>query len=414
MMDNSAIISAMQKAGTLIDHMAIVRSRLDRKLATKFSIFDPTGYHENIMSKVIRLLLDPNGSHAQGESFLRAFLETLSDSRNVSDFLNLDLTKANVSCEWLTCKGRKIDVVVEIGKKRFGIENKLWAADQQDQVSHYLKSVDFLVYLTIDRGLPSVSSIPLEECKAAIEKGNLLIMQYKHRPQYDSDIADADIAVADFSVWLNKCLHLSESDKIRWYLQELITLIDVQFYEESVFMGDYMLKDILLKNDDVFDVFLELKGCQYDLEEALVANFFTQLKIRLDERLKDKTNWKLIYTNKDARKAWNDSFFRIERTSGGYICIAFDIRDYRNMYCGWTSEKYQDKFKKVFSDFKHNQQENENIWEFIKELDNLTRIDCMKELKKFMDDPDNSQLTETVTKLVDKIVRFIGEVDKAE
>ena len=94
MNNSSMIISAMKKANTMIGYMEAMRSNFDRKLATKFSIFEPTGYDERTISKIIRLLLDPKGGHGQGSNFLKEFLkylcETLPNNNKITGFKNPD------------------------------------------------------------------------------------------------------------------------------------------------------------------------------------------------------------------------------------------------------------------------------------------------------------------------------------
>ena len=69
--------------GGLVPAVDIVRraqKEMDRRAATKFSIFDYLCVRETDLSRIFADLLDPSGSHGQGDRFLSLFLkETLPE-----------------------------------------------------------------------------------------------------------------------------------------------------------------------------------------------------------------------------------------------------------------------------------------------------------------------------------------------
>jgi hypothetical protein len=346
------------------------------------------------------MLLNPKGSHDQGDRFLRAFLEMLyaadfPEKRKITEFLNLDLKKAVVQCEEYL-QGRRIDISVTINNKRFGIENKIEAGDQTNQIYDYLKTgdFDFLIYISPDRERPDDISIPLAECEEMINKGKLLIMKHK----YSSASAYA---------WLKRCAEITESDKIRWYLREVMTLIDI-IYEEDSYMNN-AVAEILLKNNDVFDAFIKLKPHQRELEDVLVYNFFSQLKIKLTDKLKNNAGWEIFLNPKIDRYVKNPSCFVVKNKDWN-LYLSFDFTEYKQMYCLVSQKELWDVFEKIFGKDGSNQEGY--MWIFIKELPDCKSPDCMKKLRDLLNNSENSELSNVIRDLCEKITKFVDEVGK--
>ena len=172
--DRAEFKDALARITTVSSIIAETRQQLEVKLASNFSIFEQINYDENYISRIIKHLLDPRGSHSQGSRFLKAYLKTLFDyftqynkenkenndkqynTENIENILNhQNMDKAIVRCNDPTKDNRLIDITVtwDATKKKFGIENKLWARDQKNQVSDYLKDLPgdgFLIYLSIE------------------------------------------------------------------------------------------------------------------------------------------------------------------------------------------------------------------------------------------------------------------------
>ena len=115
-------------------------------------------------SRMIKSLLDPNGTHYQDNLFLDIFLEVLE----ILDF-NIKTKSCWVETEYGNKKDR-IDIYVTDNKKHIIIENKLDATDQKEQIKRYIDLIydensdvkynDILViYLSIDKDKPSDESL---------------------------------------------------------------------------------------------------------------------------------------------------------------------------------------------------------------------------------------------------------------
>lgn len=99
-------------------------------------------------SNFIYELLNPEGSHNQKDRFLKLFL------KNVLKLSDDDKT-LNVYQEYLTSHNRRIDFVIETEAYQIGIEMKIDAGDQDDQLIDYARELGLkerepkLYYLTL-------------------------------------------------------------------------------------------------------------------------------------------------------------------------------------------------------------------------------------------------------------------------
>ncbi len=198
------------------------KEQVDRYLASDFNLVAITRPEETDISRFIALLLEPKGTHGQGDVFLQKFVEILKrelPEGSVSRFTaNSDKFKdAQIITEYTTSKGRRIDLLIKLPTGfRIGIENKIYAGDQEKQLldySEYLKDTSgnnyVLIYLTCGERTPSMESIP-EELRKKLEKtGNFISLSYKK-----------------FLIpWLQECLKGCEADKVRWFIRDFITWV---------------------------------------------------------------------------------------------------------------------------------------------------------------------------------------------
>lgn len=133
-----------------------VRKEESRKRGERFNVFEMLGvaHYEVTHSKIIAGFLNPQGSHGQGDLFLRLFLQTIDSDGEIS----IDTTNSKVYTEYDTGNGR-IDILIE-DKTGHGIviENKVYAGDQPEQLirynsfseNKYKKGNYIIYYLTLD------------------------------------------------------------------------------------------------------------------------------------------------------------------------------------------------------------------------------------------------------------------------
>ena len=190
------------------------RRRIAVYNATEFTPFDFFGLDENSLSRALACLLDADGTHGQGEIFLREFLAVSS--------IDLPATHRpyKVKTQFplrTTPNTRFIDILIDFGELGIGIENKPWAGDQPDQIGDYCTALDQrydgefrLVYLAGDGREPaSISRARVNTLKG---QGKLITLSY-----------------AVLTEWLARCSRLCEADKVRWFLRDLAAFFAGEF-----------------------------------------------------------------------------------------------------------------------------------------------------------------------------------------
>ena len=119
----------------LLEQVALISKRQDEDATgDMFNIFRVCGvnYYEKPHSAILAEFLNPKGSHGLKSKFLDAFLRiTLPD-------FSFETENASVHIEYSMADGR-IDILIEDASKKQGIvvENKLYAADQPEQLKRY-------------------------------------------------------------------------------------------------------------------------------------------------------------------------------------------------------------------------------------------------------------------------------------
>jgi hypothetical protein len=135
-----------------------------QKTGDRFNIFEiaAIGDDEVKVCRILRELLDPNGSHAQGSVYLKLFAKIVLEM-NICDDVLCD---AEVFSEFLTDGNRRIDLAIKTRDDFIPIEVKIHAGDQERQVADYYEyakkvgkqNSTKLFYLTLDGRPPSPGS----------------------------------------------------------------------------------------------------------------------------------------------------------------------------------------------------------------------------------------------------------------
>ena len=118
---------------------------LERREAFRFNVFELFGLErqERVHSCFLRELLDPMGSHSQGDLFLRAFLEYCQSKYSrfprLLDSAQFDLGNLRVYAEIPTGLGRPDLLILLEARFAVVIENKIDAPEGRDQINRYRK-----------------------------------------------------------------------------------------------------------------------------------------------------------------------------------------------------------------------------------------------------------------------------------
>lgn len=118
------------------------RKRFQAQLAPDFGLLDYLRQDEMALSEYLALLLDPQGSHGQGDLYLREFLQ-LEVIKPHADWLDSMLqSRLQVSTEFALPGRRRMDIYLHSARHGLAIENKPWAADQDLQLHDYARYLD--------------------------------------------------------------------------------------------------------------------------------------------------------------------------------------------------------------------------------------------------------------------------------
>lgn len=130
-----------------------------------FNVFSILGLKsaENSHSLFIADLLNPTGSHSQGELYLKLFIDELDFSEHF-EHLNLAKVTTEKHIGGVTTdysEGGRIDIFIEHPTNNIIIENKIYASDQFQQLYRYYQYDNSarILYLTLDGRNPSDDSL---------------------------------------------------------------------------------------------------------------------------------------------------------------------------------------------------------------------------------------------------------------
>ena len=212
----------------VVEHTKRAQEKLDRIVATQFSVFEYFRPREIDLSRMFADLLDPAGKHGQGDRFLRLFLVGIHRSLDETlhrEFPLSDIHQAKVHREYRTDKNRSIDIVLEMPDNHWiGVENKPRAQDQEGQVKDYLEFLQdkvqqsgtgtaWMLYWSGD-GKPSATLPDDTEgqkyCRTVPYRKN-----GKESPSLEN--------------WVRRCWEQCEAEQVRWFLKDLLEYIQRSF-----------------------------------------------------------------------------------------------------------------------------------------------------------------------------------------
>jgi hypothetical protein len=164
-------------------------------------------------SALIAELLDPNGSHENGNVFLAEFIKRIKTAKGFDIIFDYNQVKSVKVEHWLgnitDSDGGYIDILLtDKNNQHIIIENKIYAGDQRNQLLRYHSSFPSapIIYLTLHGNSPSEDST---NCNKLVED-RLICLSYRE------DILD----------WLKDCKMFTVSHPlIRETLTQYINLI---------------------------------------------------------------------------------------------------------------------------------------------------------------------------------------------
>lgn len=293
-----------------VDIAKRAQKEMDRRVATKFSIFDYFHERETDLSRVFAGLLKPSGSHGQGDRFLSLFLNIILPllKNPLPEYsLPSDLHKCKVHLEYSTLKRRRIDIVLEMPDNHWiGIENKPWAQEREEQVEAYLEfllsqanegGTAWILYLSGDGSDPK--TLPKEEEK----KKFCLTVPYRKNNRGVS-----------LEYWIELCRRECEAERVRWFLKDLLEYIQRNFGKENQVMAQDVIfestKEFLLDNDGKYlGLALQVEKAMPLIKVQLINGVKEGVKKELKEWCVNK-EWQIV-SNPDSQR-----IFSLQKGSG--------------------------------------------------------------------------------------------------
>lgn len=253
-------------------------------------------------------LLNPNGSHGMGRSFLQTF---------ASDVLESEAPESAISpkMEDPTDKGRRIDFTLETDCEIFAIEMKIDAGDQQYQLRDYLKQIKQrasnktpkVFYLTLRGSEPSQNSL-----------GNI-------------DISEVKLVSFEYHIhkWISHCIEIStEKPALKAALIQYLNLID-HLTGKNMALEELVMKDLILSKDNL-SAGLMIEQSMPLTKATIQLNFWNMLI----EKVTRKTQ-KEIYFYHAENKAhhnidtWVSDYYRANSKQAYFFGICTDINGFK-------------------------------------------------------------------------------------
>ena len=271
-------------------------------------------------SALIANLLDPKGSHGCGDAFLRAFFEIALKERA---YPFEDCTHLHSYTEYYTGPiagdtGGRIDILVKSSHYGLIIENKIYAGDQDKQLTRYdnYGKTTFgadrylLVYLTLygyDASKESTAT------KSAEEVGYL-------RLSYAEDILR----------WLEQCVRLADNKPlVRESLNQYIRTIKQLTYQD---MNQENIRKIIDLAVDHPEVVATLSSKRDAIAQGIRKKYiFDKLKEYADQK-----GW--LFDDTEIANPEGDNKIRLRKEGwDGSIIISADSEDKKSNYGWWIN-----------------------------------------------------------------------------
>ena len=249
------------------------------------SIFSPD---ENRLSGAIAELLNPRGTHGQGDEFLKLFLLRLP-SLTTGD-LSQSIIRRERRTYTIARQNRRIDILAEGRNPAWGvgIENKPWAGEQDDQLKDYTADLAnrfgqnfVLVRIAGADGEPT--SLDAATYKQLSNEGKFCTWRY-------------DLEFAD---WLVECRKHCKSVRVGTFIHELVRYIAVEFGNQPTKAQSYMKQELL----PLLDQLLSRDADQIRAVAAII-HIFPTLRQMWVAKLFDGVEQRV---NKELRNGWKYS-----------------------------------------------------------------------------------------------------------
>lgn len=274
------VASLLEEATRSRHAIEAARNLYGDRLAPEFSPLQFLWLDELTWSKLIGWLLDPKGSHAQKGRFLHLFTRHVSHVGQ--EWPEETCDKALLKLEESSDHGR-IDILIEADDRLLIIENKPYAADQDQQLLRYyayaeVRHLDRLkttiVYLTSRGTPPSEASLSGHDVKVRQEDGTLVLQSYQ---------ALALASASGTQCWLDECRLACRSSRVSDFIADIQKQINAEFSGVRDMNESDALIELMSRGADNLRSSFQISSHMSILKEKMKSNFRNQI----DEVAKD-------------------------------------------------------------------------------------------------------------------------------
>lgn len=307
-----------------------------------FNIFKITGIQsdEVKMCRMLAEIIDPMGTHNEGQFFIRSFIKKVL----YLDIAEDELASARVYVEYHTGADRRIDIAIVTNRRFIPIEVKIYAEDQTRQCRDYYdfalsqkkSEVSKVYYLTLDGHLPQKSGT---EGLTPIENDNMVV-------GYEEIVAIS--FRKEICTWLEECLEepeLAEKITLRTNIEQFLFVLGELSGNMSKKLNQE-ISNLISGNSKTFAAASAIAENVQEAKKEMLYNLFSSLELKLAnygfkyELVEDKCNYR--HNNNEAverfyngRKTWPSLTYRckkIDKTKEIWFRIEVDY----NLYCGFV------------------------------------------------------------------------------
>ena len=258
-----------QHAAALLDSVArwnevttLAKLRYQAELAPDFSLMDWLKNDELALSRYLRFLLSPDETHGQSSLFLKGFLSLIEKSGHDSPITTGGSHhKVRVDYEVTIENRRKIDLLMTSSEGFIAIENKPWAADQENQLRDYALWLNNcerpwkLIYLCNQD--PGEWTLPGNTPEAL--KQHILTISWH-----------------EVVKWLNECLLHVRAGAVKIFVESLIKYINQSINGEFIMDNSRELSEIIRKDsysiESAFMIFNQMNEVRNDLFKEFISD----------------------------------------------------------------------------------------------------------------------------------------------
>lgn len=304
---NLQVENLLKSVSQEIKALTIARQRYATQLAPEFSIFNYIYTDEMMLSRIIADLLNPKGDHAQGEIFLKLFLDIFAIHQKDNEF---NLKTAEVTTEVITRfieNSRRMDIYISIpylnqlGNFGICIENKPYASDQKNQLEDYVKELErrhdnghwHMIYLTMNGNEPSSYSIKPQILSEWISEKKCSLLAY-----------------TELVLWLKQCSLYCQNNNVIFFLKAFEYFINNNFGGAKDMSETESIDNVINQNQDYKEAFEH------------IYKHGVQMKIKLNNKT---SNLKSLFSLEHKKIKVNIAFHARNDFSVLLSCVYFDF-----------------------------------------------------------------------------------------